>query len=98
MTQQNESGEKNPTRFAALNRSLKNAQEAANHFHAERSKTYAQHANAMREYMIALFQEVRSVARLQMQLSAAIRGELNLTTDMAAYETDRKSTRLNSSH
>src|SRR3546814_20522822 len=37
--------------------------------------------------MIALFQEVRSVARLQMQLSAAIRGELNLTTDMAAYET-----------
>src|SRR3546814_6436723 len=41
----------------------------------------------MREYMIALFQEVRSVARLQMQLSAAIRGELNLTTDMAAYET-----------
>src|SRR3546814_16236732 len=72
---------------AALDRSLKNAQEAANHFHAERSKAYAQHANAMREYMIALFQEVRSVARLQMQLSAAIRGELNLTTDMAAYET-----------
>src|SRR3546814_20919064 len=72
---------------AALDRSLKNAQEAANHFHAERSKAYAQHANAMREYMIALFQEVRSVARLQMQLSAAIRGELNLTTDMTAYET-----------
>src|SRR3546814_16386601 len=67
MTQLNESGEKNPARFAALDRSLKNAQEAANHFHAERSKAYAQHANAMREYMIALFQEVRSVARLQMQ-------------------------------
>src|SRR3546814_2869434 len=65
MTQLNESGEKNPARFAALDRSLKNAQEAANHFHAERSKAYAQHANAMREYMIALFQEVRSVARLR---------------------------------
>lgn len=87
MTQLNESGEKNPARFAALERSLKNAQEAADHFHTERSKAYAQHASAMREYMITLFQEVRSVARLQMQLSAAIRGELNLTTDMAAYET-----------
>lgn len=86
MTQINESGEKNPTRFAALERSFKHAQEAANHFHTERSNAYAQYTVAMREYMITLFQEVRSVARLQMQLSAAIRGELNLTTDMAAYE------------
>ncbi len=86
MTQLNESREKNPVRFAALEQSFKNAQEAANHFNTERSQAYAKHAEAMREYMIALFQELRSVARLQMQLSAAIRGELNLTTDMAAYE------------
>src|SRR3546814_18866229 len=87
MTQLNESGEKNPARFAALDRSLKNAQEAANHFHAARSKAYAQHANAMSEYMIALFQEVRSVARLQMQLRVASRGELSMKTYLAAYET-----------
>lgn len=86
MTKMNESGEKNPARFAALERSFESAQKAADHFHAERLGAYAQHRVAMREYMITLFQEVRSVARLQMELSAAIRGELNLTTDMAVYE------------
>src|SRR3546814_12373703 len=61
MTQLNESGEKNPARFAALDRSLKNAQEAANHFHAERSKAYDQHANAMRKNMITLLNRKRDV-------------------------------------
>lgn len=82
----NESGEKNPHRFEALELSIKHARDAADHFHSERSKAYAQHAIAMRDYTITLFQEIRSVARLQMQLSAAIRSELNLATDMVEYE------------
>lgn len=86
MTQLNESGDKNPVRFAALERSFKNAQDAANHFHEERSKAYAQHAAAMRNYMTTLLREVRSIAPLQMQLSVAIRSELNLTTDLIAHE------------
>jgi len=86
MTQLNESGEKNPARFSALERSFKAAQEAADNFHSKRSEAYAKHAVAMRDYMITLFKEIQSVARLQMQLSAAIRNELNLATDMAAYE------------
>src|SRR3546814_4678248 len=51
MTQLNESGEKNPARFAALDRSLKNAQEAANHFHAERSKRSEEHTSELQSLM-----------------------------------------------
>lgn len=82
----NESGGSDPARFTALERSFKIAQEAANHFQNERSEAYAKHAIAIREYMIFMLKEIRSVAPLQMKISAAIRGELNLTTDMASYE------------
>ena len=86
MTQLNESGQANAARFAALERSYESAQEAANHFAQERSDAYEKHSIAMREYTIALLNEIRSVGSLQVRLTAAIRSELNLETDIAEYE------------
>lgn len=87
MTQLNESGQPNPVRFAALERSYESAQQAANHFAEARSNASKQHAAAMREYTIALLNEIRSIGLLQVQLTAAIRSELSLETDIAEYET-----------
>ena len=86
MTQLNESGQPNPNRFSALRHSFENAQQATKYYAEERSKAYEQQNSAMREYVIALLTEVRSVGLLQVQLTAAIRNELNLTTDLAEYE------------
>lgn len=86
ITQLNESGQPNPVRFAALQRSFESAREAANHFAEERSRSYEQHSEAMREYTIELLRHIRSVGTLQVQLTAAIRGELSLATDVAEYE------------
>lgn len=86
MTQLNESGQPNPIRFAALERSYESAQRAANHFAEQRSKAYEQHDVAMREYLIELLSQIRSVGTLQVQLTAAIRSELSLATNLAEYE------------
>lgn len=86
MRQMQESGDSNPARFAALKHSFESAQEAAKHFSDERSCAYEKQGAALREYMICLLSETRSIAPLQMQLNAAIRSELNLATDMVAYE------------
>lgn len=86
MAQLNESGQPNPVRFAALERSYESAQHAANHFAEERSKAYEKHDIAMRDYMIELLNQIRSVGTLQVQLAAAIRSELSLETDLAEFE------------
>ncbi|MBM7334857.1 MAG: hypothetical protein ABGX87_05305 [Alcanivorax sp.] len=86
MTQLNESGHPNPIQFAALQRSYESAQEAANHFADERSRAYEQQASAMRDYTTTLLNEIRSVGGLQVQVTAAIRSELGLTTDIIEYE------------
>lgn len=86
MTQLNESGRPDPSRFDALQRTFDHAQKAANDYSEDRSEAYAKHGVAMRDYTIALINEMRSVGTLQVRLAAAIRGELSLTTDLAEYE------------
>ena len=86
MTLLNESGQADPQRFAALQRSFESSQELANHFADARQEAFGQHAVAMREYTIRLMEEMRTVSSLQIKLTAAIRGELSLATDIAEYE------------
>lgn len=87
MTQLNESGQPDTNRFNALRHSLESAQELANKYANERTEAYGAHAKALREYSITLLNEIRTVGTLQIKLSSAIRKELNLTTDLAAWET-----------
>jgi len=86
MTQLNESGQPDPVRFAALQRSFEGAQRLANHFAEERASAYAQQRVAMRNYTADLLKEIRSVGNLQVRFMAAIRGELGLTTDTSGLE------------
>lgn len=82
----NESGQKDSGRFPALHRSYESAQKMANNFAEKRSKAYESHGVATREYTKLLISEIRSIGSLQIQLAAAIRSEIDLTTDIAEYE------------
>lgn len=86
MTQLNESGQPNFARFTTLQRSFESSQALANQFAEKRQEAFQQQGIAMREYRVALMEEMRTVGSLQVQLAAAIRNELNLTTDIAEYE------------
>src|SRR5690606_22785272 len=86
LRQMNESGRPDPVRYAALERSFENAQESSKKYSEERQDSYALHGKAHREFTIALMQEMRTVGQLQVQVTAAIRRELNLKTDVAEYE------------
>ena len=87
MTQLNESGQPNPQRFAALQRTFDGSQQLRNDFAAKRDHAFQQLNTAMREYTIAFMGAMRTTGPLQIKLSAAIRGELDLATDVAEYET-----------
>lgn len=87
MAQLNETGQPDPVRFAALERSFENAQRAADELAEKQKSAYEQRGAAMRDYVIELLNEIRTVGTLQVRLAAAIRGELNLTTDVADFET-----------
>lgn len=86
MARLNESGQPDPIRFAALERSFESAQGAANQLAEEQAKSYERRGAAMRDYTKALFSEIRTIGVLQLRLVAAIRGELNLSTDIGEYE------------
>src|SRR6185437_10063283 len=82
----NESGQPDSVRFAALQRSIGQAQQNAKYFAEERSKAFDAHNLALRDYTVGLLEEVRSIGPLQLRLAAAIRGELSLATDLNEYE------------
>jgi hypothetical protein len=86
MKQLNESGNPNPVRFEALRASCQNAQQNSSQLADERSKVYELHKAALRGYLVAMLKEVRGVAPLQVRLTAAMRGELGLATDLAAFQ------------
>lgn len=86
MTQLNESGQPDPTRFAALQSSFEGAQKPANHFAQERADAYAQQQIAMRNYTVELLKEIQSIGNMQVRFMAAIRSELGLTTDTSELE------------
>lgn len=86
MTQLNESGHPDPIRFEALKRSFEYSQQALSGIAEDRSKSFEARNTALREYTVALLQEVRSVGPLQMRLATAIRGELALATESSDYE------------
>jgi hypothetical protein len=86
MKQLNESGHPDAARFAALQASCEGAQQQTKQFSDERSDLFDQHKIAMRDYMIAMLKEVRSIGSLQLKAVAAIRGELGLATDLQEFE------------
>ena len=88
MTQLNESGSAAPLRFEALKYSLDNAHLAAMQLGEDRLKSLEERNLAMREYTISLLEEMCAVGPLQMHLTAAIRGELALTTEVSDYEAE----------
>src|SRR3546814_20700262 len=65
---------------------LENAQESAKKYAEERQDFYTLHGKAQKEFTIALMQEMKTVGQLQVQVTAAVRRELNLKTDIAEYE------------
>lgn len=87
MTQLNESGESDPVRFSALQRSFEIAKKAADHFAESRSKSYEERAKLWKAYNVTLFEEMRSVGKIQMQLVVSIRSEFSLETNMDEFET-----------
>ncbi len=92
MKQLNESGNPNPARFAALQASCEAAQQQTKKFSKERSGVFDQHKIAMRDYMAAVLQEIRSIGPLQLKAGAAIRGELGLATNLQEFEVRQSAT------
>jgi hypothetical protein len=90
MKHQNETGRPDPVHFAALQTSCQSAQQDAKRYAEERSGLYGQHKVALRKYTIAMLTEVRAVAALQVDLTAAVRAELDLETDVAELKTKLK--------
>lgn len=86
MRQINESGRPDSVRYDALQRSFDHAQSLANDYAEQRQDLYAKHNSAQRDFTIYLMQEMRTVGPLQVQVTAAIRRELNLDTDIKEYE------------
>jgi hypothetical protein len=86
MRQINESGQSNDLRFDALQRSYAQSRELADHFADERDKCWESKISALNSFTVKLIQEMRSIGVLQLEVTAAIRGELGLETDMVAYK------------
>jgi hypothetical protein len=86
MKQMNESANPDPVRFAALQTSCKSAQRHAKELAEERSGVYERHKVTMREYVVAMLEETRTIGPVQMRLAAAMRDELGLSTDLAEFE------------
>jgi hypothetical protein len=82
----NESGRSDPERFSALQRSFEHSQSLTKDFAEQRQSFYEQHGKAHKEFTILLMQEMRTVGQLQVHVTAAIRKELSLKTDLVEYE------------
>jgi len=82
----NESGRPDPVRHAALQRSFEQAQSLTKECAEEREHFYEQHGAAHKTFNMLLMQEMRTVGQLQVHVTAAIRKELNLETDVMEYE------------
>jgi DNA repair ATPase RecN len=86
MRQLNESGRPDPASYAALTSTFEHAQQLANDYATSREGLYERHAEALREFNALLMQEIRSIGELQVHVTAAIRRELSLETDIGDYE------------
>jgi len=82
----NEAGNQDPQRFAALQHSFDVTERLSKAMIEQRETAFKQQLEGLRNYNLALMESLRSVGPLQIQVSAAIRGELGLETDIAAYE------------
>lgn len=90
MCQLNESGRPEPERMAALQVSIKYAQQRTEELATERLKHFSAYAQAQKDFAIACMRELRSVGGLQAEVTTAIRRELNLDSDSAEYEAKLK--------
>lgn len=81
-----ETGAIESDRFKALERSRDNAQGIADKFFDDQQAASARRMRAFREYTIYLIRTLDPIAKHQIRLAAAIRGELGLETDIADFE------------
>ena len=80
----NESSNHDAVKFAALERSLKQSQEAADYFLKEREIAFDSHSKAMNSYMATLMEQTQSTLSIQNELMICIRNEFNLSMDKDA--------------
>lgn len=80
----NESSNHDAEKIAALERSLKQSQEAADYFLKEREIAFESHSKAMDSYMATLMEQTQSTLSIQNELMICIRKEFNLSMDKDA--------------
>ena len=86
MTRLNESGNIDPTKFLALQKSVTQSHERAKAFSNQKQAAFERRQGLLHEYTKALMIEMRSIGVLQVNLMAAARRELDLNTDISGYE------------
>jgi len=96
MKQANESGPKDKAKFSALQTSLTNSQELANHFIEQREEAFRLRNEAMNHYVENLLREMKSAIPLQIRLSECIKKELGIEvgTGEAALISERYFSRM----
>lgn len=86
MREMNESGNPNPARFEALQRSIEHSMRMVDDLATQRDGFWSGHIAATRDFNIALLEQMRTVGPLQAQTMAALRSELGLSSEAEAYE------------
>lgn len=74
----NESGISDPVRIDALSRSIDNSMQAADRLSDEREQHWDAHEEALRNFNIALLDQLHTIGPLQARVMTAIRAELGL--------------------
>ena len=86
MRQMNESGNPDPARFHALQRSIDSSMQQADSYAKQRDTFWQGHIAASRDFNLAMLEEMRKVGPLQARTMAALRNELGLQSDAGDYE------------
>lgn len=86
MRQLNESGRPDPERMSALQISIGHAQRTTEELGEQRLAHFSARARALKDFAVTCMNELRSTGSLQVQVSVAIRRELNLDSDLVEYE------------
>ena len=86
MREMNESGNPDPARFAALQRSIEHAMSMVDDLAAQRDGFWSGHMAAHRNFNVALLEQMRNIGPLQAETMAALRSELGLPSDASEYQ------------
>lgn len=81
----NESGQPDARRFAALQRSAESSQKIADTHAQRRSEAYERLQSANIDYQVAMLERMIGIGELNVKISAALRSEIGLSTDVSAH-------------